>query len=137
MLSIHADAYTQSHAKGFGVFVLDDSDGSPRSQEIIKDSLGTNQIKVKDLAHQYGQTLLDGLSQNYILHSKNPTPMPLVILRSPKTASLLLELGFVSNPDDASRLVDLEYTEKLATDVAEIVVTQIFKDLGLIAIKRY
>jgi N-acetylmuramoyl-L-alanine amidase len=57
----------------------------------------------------------------------------LVVLRSPKTPSILLELGFLSNPKEADLLSNDTYLETLASDVSLALSSYIYQKNAIIA----
>lgn len=137
-VSIHADAFTHKNAKGFGVFCLDDSIGSFQSQALIDGVASEYESNlIKSLANDYAKHLLKKLKGRYTLHSDTPVQMPLVVLRSPLTPSILLELGFISNPKEADQLANDAYVKALSGDIAESLAYKLYQKKGYIMIKHY
>lgn len=121
MLSVHADAYVQPSASGVGIFYLSDGSGSKLSQKLIQ---GVSSQKNMRLASKgFANDILERLKGEYKLHASAAQALPLVILRSPVGLSMLLELGFLSNPEEASYLSSENYLEGFAEDMAEILLS--------------
>lgn len=134
LVSLHADAYTNSEASGFGVFCLDQSQGSEKSQNILAAHGALNaSASMRDEAINIGRFILNELSNKYLLHAAMPGLQPLVVLRSPKTPSILLELGFLSNPKEADLLSNDTYLETLASDVSLALSSYIYQKNAIIA----
>lgn len=121
MLSVHADAYAQSSVSGVGIFYLNDSTGSSLSQKLIAGFTSKNDMRLA--SKKFANNILERLKGEYKLHATAPQSLPLVILRSPMGISILLELGFLSNPKEANYLGSENYLEGFAEDMAEILLS--------------
>lgn len=117
LLSIHADAYEKDTASGVGLFYLDQSKGSALSQSLIKNSTVKKDVRL--LSRDFANSLLNRLQKDYKLHIDKALSLPLVILRSPKSLSILLELGFLSNTEEAKLLANEHYLEGFAEDLGQ------------------
>lgn len=125
LFSVHADAYTSPHAQGAGIFYLDNSLGSRESQAMVsKVSDGSDW---RSASRGFADTLLEALQGRYKLHAVQAKPLPLVVLRSPTHMSMLLELGFLSNPDEAILLANENYLDGFAKDVADQITKQVLE----------
>ena len=134
LISIHADAYTHSSAEGFGIFCLDNSQGAAKSQQLLsKYANGIDNSDVKNKARSVATSILNYLDQRYALHSPIPGTQPLVVLRSPYTTSLLLELGFLSNVKEAALLSNDEYLTHLSNDIIAGFRQHIYQENNIIA----
>lgn len=134
LISIHADAFFTPNARGFGAIYLNDSEGSKRSQQILGDYGAQTSGSMRLQSRDFAQAILQDLNGSYRLHNTQPTSEALVILRSPWSRSVLLELGFLSNPDEAKKLGDTEYIKKLASDLAQSIEHYVLKTHGIIKI---
>jgi len=136
LISIHADAYTHASAEGFGVFCLDNSQGSINSQNLLSKYAKGVDKNVKSKAKSLAGSILNYLNRDYALHSPIPGSQPLVILRSPYTISILLELGFLSNVKEAALLSNDEYLAHLSNDIIAGFKQYIYQDNHIIAFGR-
>lgn len=136
-VSIHADAFVKSHARGSSVFALSQHGATSASarwlakKENEADLIGGVNLAVKD--PYLARTLLD-LSQTatisdslklakhvlkevgYIntLHRGHVEQAGFAVLKSPEIPSILVETAFISNPAEELRLKDDAYQEKMA-----------------------
>jgi N-acetylmuramoyl-L-alanine amidase len=146
-VSIHADAFVKSTARGSSVFALSEHGATSASarwlakKENEADLIGGVNLAVKD--PYLARTLLD-LSQTATisdslklakhvlrelgdvntLHRGHVEQAGFAVLKSPDTPSILVETAFISNPTEEQRLKDDAYQEKIAHAI-------------LIGVKRY
>jgi N-acetylmuramoyl-L-alanine amidase len=136
-VSIHADAFLKPNARGSSVFALSGRRAtSEAAQWLAKkendaDLIGGVNLDVKD--KHLAQTLLDlsqtatmdhslrlgnavlgELGQVNTLHKARVEQASFAVLKAPDVPSILVETAFISNPDEESRLNDVEYQERLA-----------------------
>lgn len=141
LVSIHADAAPNIHARGASVLVL----SNKRANSEIANLLEKNDKQAKLLGGAgnllasgktnpyFSQVILDlqfgnaqrvgydiavnilkHLREISILHKKNPEHASLGVLRSPDIPSLLVEIGFISNALEEKLLGSCAYQEKIA-----------------------
>ncbi len=136
-VSIHADAFVKSTARGSSVFALSEHGATSASarwlakKENEADLIGGVNLAAKD--PYLARTLLD-LSQtatindslklaNHVLreiggintlHRGHVEQAGFAVLKSPDTPSILVETAFISNPAEEQRLNDDAYQEKIA-----------------------
>ncbi|MDD2701657.1 MAG: N-acetylmuramoyl-L-alanine amidase [Sideroxydans sp.] len=136
-VSIHADAFIKSHARGSSVFALSEGGATSASarwlakKENEADLIGGVNLAVKD--PYLARTLLD-LSQTATindsmklakhvlnelggintLHRGRVEQAGFAVLKSPDVPSILVETAFISNPTEERRLKDVAYQEKMA-----------------------
>ncbi len=136
-VSIHADAFVRSHARGSSVFALSESGATSAAarwlakRENDADLIGGVNIDIKD--RHLAQTLLD-LSQTATiqdslklaravlrqlggvntLHKSHVEQAGFAVLKAPDIPSILVETAFISNPAEEKKLNDEDYQEKLA-----------------------
>lgn len=139
-VSIHADAFVKSQARGSSVFALSEHGATSASarwlakKENEADLIGGVNLAIKD--PYLARTLLD-LSQtatisdslrvaNLVLreiggvntlHRGHVEQAGFAVLKSPDTPSILVETAFISNPTEEQRLKDDAYQEKMARAV--------------------
>lgn len=136
-VSIHADAFVKSNARGSSVFALSERGATSASarwlakKENEADLIGGVNLAVKD--PYLARTLLD-LSQTATindsmrvakhvlkelggintLHRGFVEQAGFAVLKSPDIPSILVETAFISNPVEEQRLTDEDYRDKLA-----------------------
>jgi N-acetylmuramoyl-L-alanine amidase len=146
-VSIHADAFIKSDARGSSVFALSENGATSAAarwlakKENEADLIGGVNLDVAD--PYLKQTLLD-LSQTATindslklaksvlnelgeinpLHKGSVEQAGFAVLKAPDVPSILVETAFISNPDEEKKLKDEAYQEKIA-------------DAILAGIKRY
>ena len=139
-VSIHADAFIKSTARGSSVFALSEHGATSAAarwlakKENEADLIGGVNIAVKD--PYLARTLLD-LSQTATindsmklakhvlgelgdindLHRGEVEQAGFAVLKSPDIPSILIETAFISNPSEERRLNDEEYQMKLANAI--------------------
>lgn len=136
-VSIHADAFVKSNARGSSVFALSERGATSASarwlakKENEADLIGGVNLAVKD--PYLARTLLD-LSQTATiedsmkvakqvlrelgsintLHRGFVEQAGFAVLKSPDIPSILVETAFISNPEEERRLSDDNYRDKIA-----------------------
>lgn len=139
-VSIHADAFVKSNARGSSVFALSERGATSASarwlakKENEADLIGGVNLAIKD--PYLARTLLD-LSQTATindsmkvakhvlrelggintLHRGFVEQAGFAVLKSPDIPSILVETAFISNPEEEQRLSDEDYREKLASAI--------------------
>lgn len=98
IVSIHQNSFTQESSKGAQVFYLSSSDEGKKFAEIMQQQLATG-------LDETNKRVAKPNSDYYIL--KNSTPVAVIV-----------ECGFLSNPQEASMLITKDYQEKVAEAVA-------------------
>ena len=136
-VSVHADAFIRSHARGSSVFALSERRATSEAarwlakKENEADLVGGVNIDVKD--RYLAQTLLDlsqtatidhslrlgtavlgALGQVNTLHKARVEQASFAVLKSPDVPSILVETAFISNPEEEKRLNDEAYQDQLA-----------------------
>ncbi len=137
LVSIHADAFTESSARGASVFALSDGVASSQSarwladKENAADAIGGVNIKLKKDA-QVMRTILDMSTSAQIkdslklgsevlgqldrvgrLHKPRVEQARFAVLRAPDVPSILVETAFISNPDEEAKLRRADYQARL------------------------
>ena len=137
MVSIHADAFESPKAKGTSVYALSQRGASSTfarflaQRENAADLVGGVSLNDKDdllaqvlydmsMSHTLDASLgLGGRvlkEMDYIskLHRKQVEQAAFAVLKSPDIPSILVETGFISNPEEASLLRTRAYQNKMA-----------------------
>jgi N-acetylmuramoyl-L-alanine amidase len=139
-VSIHADAYKKSSARGASVFTLSSRGASSETarwlaqRENNADLIGgASTIDLNDTdktlrsvlldlsitaqqstSLKAGQQVLSAMDKIAKLHKPRVEQAGFVVLKSPDIPSMLVEAGFLSNPGEAKKLASPAYQQKLA-----------------------
>jgi N-acetylmuramoyl-L-alanine amidase len=141
-VSVHADAFIRSNARGSSVFALSERRATSEAarwlakKENDADLIGGVNLDTKD--RYLAQTLLD-LSQTATidhslrlgsavlrklgaintLHKPRVEQASFAVLKAPDIPSILVETAFISNPEEEKRLNDEDYQDKLARAILD------------------
>jgi N-acetylmuramoyl-L-alanine amidase len=136
-VSIHADAFIKSTARGSSVFVLSENGASSSAarwlaqRENAADLIGGVNLDVKDphLARtlldlsqtatindslKLGKSVLSELGNVNTLHKPHVEQAGFAVLKAPDIPSILVETAFISNPEEEKRLNNEAYQNKMA-----------------------
>ena len=136
-VSVHADAFIKSTARGSSVFVLSETGASSSAarwlanKENSADLVGGVNLGAKDpyLARtlldlsqtatindslKLGKDVLGELGQINTLHKAHVEQAGFAVLKAPDIPSILIETAFISNPEEEARLNDDDYQERMA-----------------------
>jgi N-acetylmuramoyl-L-alanine amidase len=136
-VSIHADAFMNPQARGASVFALSENGATSAAarwmaqRENASDQVGGVNIKVKDAtvmralldmsttaqikdSIRLGNAVLGHLGKVGRLHRGKVEQAGFAVLKAPDIPSILVETGFISNPDEESKLKDEGYQGELA-----------------------
>ncbi|WP_346799289.1 N-acetylmuramoyl-L-alanine amidase [Halomonas sp. Bachu 37] len=140
-VSIHADAFTSSRPQGSSVYALSQRGATSETAQWLADSEnrsdliggvdGSLSLRDKDQVLRgvlldltmtatlndslsIGGQVLDKLGRVNRLHKSRVEQAGFMVLKSPDIPSLLIEVGFISNPDEERRLRDASHQQSLA-----------------------
>lgn len=143
-VSIHADAFTSPRPQGSSVYALSQSGATSEAAQWLANSEnradliggvdGNLSLKDKDEVLRgvlmdltmtatlndslsIGGQVLDQLGRVNRLHKSRVEQAGFMVLKSPDIPSLLIETGFISNPDEERRLKDSSHQRGLAQAV--------------------
>jgi N-acetylmuramoyl-L-alanine amidase len=139
-ISIHADSFVNSTAKGSSVFALSERGATSAGarylakKENAVDLIGGVAIDTRDMdlartlldlsqtatihdSIRMGKAILGRIAKINTLHSKYVEQAAFAVLKSPDIPSVLVETAFISNPDEESRLNDDGYQDKLVNAI--------------------
>lgn len=139
-ISIHADAFTHTRARGASVYVLSERGASSEAarwlaaRENAADLIGGVSLDDKDellasvlldlsqtatlsASLQAGSYVLRELGKIGALHRRDVQQAGFLVLKSPDIPSLLVETAFISNPEEERRLRDPAEQRKLAASI--------------------
>jgi len=141
-VSIHADAALNNAASGSSVFVLSTKGASSQAarwladKENAADLVGGVSLDDKDknlsavlldlsqsatmrMSEDAAEKVLGSLKDLGKAHKKQVEHANFVVLRSPDVPSMLVETGFITNPDEERKLGDPEHRKRLAYAIAQ------------------
>jgi N-acetylmuramoyl-L-alanine amidase len=136
-VSVHADAFIKTTARGSSVFVLSETGASSSAarwlanKENSADLVGGVNLGVKDpyLARtlldlsqtatindslKLGKDVLGELGRINTLHKGQVEQAGFAVLKAPDIPSILIETAFISNPEEEARLNDEVYQDRMA-----------------------
>ncbi len=149
-VSIHADRSTNPRTSGFSVYTLSDNASDVESQLIARNENKSDIVagvsKTPEstevakilfrLSQRYNMNESIKLSQimlsqarNYVTVATNPVRSAgFVVLKTSKIPSVLVEIGFLSNKDNAQMLGDEKYKDKVAFTIASSIAKYLSKN---------
>ena len=136
-VSIHADAFKRKEANGASVYALSTrgatstaarylaqrenaadlvggvslSDKDDMLAGVLADLSMTNTL---DTSLQLGGKVLNRMDNVAKLHKRNVEQAGFAVLKSPDIPSILVETGFISNPEESRKLASSSYQKKMA-----------------------
>lgn len=154
-VSIHADSFVKSNARGSSVFALSERGAtSTAAQQLAKrendaDLIGGVNLKSKDRylkmtltdlsltaqindSLKLGRAVLGELGDVNSLHRGRVEQAGFAVLKAPQIPSVLVETAFISNPDEERRLNDEAYQEKIARAILRGIKSYIAKNPPLL-----
>ncbi|HEX6137866.1 MAG TPA: N-acetylmuramoyl-L-alanine amidase, partial [Casimicrobiaceae bacterium] len=141
-VSIHADAFRESSARGSSVFALSEHGATSAAarwlaqRENAADLIGGVNLDVRDpvLARtlldlsqtaqisdslKVGREVLEGLGTHNALHKPTVEQAGFAVLKAPDVPSILVETAFISNPDEELRLRSPRHQQRFAESIAD------------------
>jgi len=139
-VSIHADAFRKRSASGLSVFALSQRGATSTMAKALADKENASDliggVSLADKDEVLRQVLVDLSMTNTIsesvnlggrvlkelsklgkLHSKRVEQAGFAVLKSPDMPSILIETGFITNPEEERKLRTSDYQDKLARAV--------------------
>jgi len=136
-ISIHADAFREPSARGASIYTLSMRGATSTTAQYLADTeneadrVGGVQLAemdpmlagvladlsmtgTLDTSLNVGRLILQQIEGVARLHKKQVEQAGFVVLKSPDVPSLLVETGFISNPQEAERLATPAYQDKMA-----------------------
>ena len=140
LVSIHADAFESRSVSGVSVYALSTRGASSAAasylaqRENSADLLGGVSLSDKDnllatvladlsmtstldTSLNLGNRVLQFLGESSKLHKKSIEQAAFAVLKSPDVPSILIETGFISNPEEARRLSSKSYQRIMAKNI--------------------
>jgi N-acetylmuramoyl-L-alanine amidase len=142
-ISIHADAFTKSSARGASVFALSQNGATSETARFLaqreneSDLIGgVGDISLDDKDQvlagvlvdlsmtatlnsslQVGHSVLSTMGSIAHLHKRHVEQAGFMVLKSPDVPSILVETGFISNPEESRKLATSSYRRQMAESV--------------------
>ncbi len=143
-VSIHADAAPSSSAFGASVFALSDRGATSETARWLADSEnrsdligGAGNVSLDDKdpmlagvlldlsmtaslssSLNVGQKVLSNLGSVTSLHKRRVEQAGFMVLKSPDIPSILVETGFISNPNESAKLASSSHQQSLARSIS-------------------
>jgi N-acetylmuramoyl-L-alanine amidase len=139
-VSLHADAFEDHAAQGASVFILSETGASSAAARTLADrenagevggvNLGAQEADVASVlvdlslgatgeaSEQAAQRIMEALRSEYPLHNPKVQQAGFAVLKSVDVPSLLIEMGFLSNPREEHRLLNPQEQQRLARTIA-------------------
>lgn len=142
-VSIHADAFAKASARGASVFALSQNGATSETARFLaqreneSDLIGgVGDISLDDKDQvlagvlvdlsmtatlnsslQVGNHVLNSMGSVALLHKRRVEQAGFMVLKSPDVASILVETGFISNPEESRKLATVAYRKQMAQSV--------------------
>lgn len=139
-ISIHADAFTDTSARGASVFALSRNGATSETARFLAQrendadligGAGAISLDDKDVvlagvlvdlsmtatvnsSLQLGALVLKSLGAMTVLHANHVEQAGFLVLKSPDVPSILVETGFISSPEESRKLANPEHRTKIA-----------------------
>jgi N-acetylmuramoyl-L-alanine amidase len=140
-LSVHADAFRDFRVRGSSVYVLSRSGASSEAARLLAKSenqsdliggvkldrgddmlssvlLDLSQSAALEYSNNAAEQILDQLGSVGRRHRARVERANFVVLRSPDVPSVLIEVGFISNPQDEQNLNNARHRNQVASAIA-------------------
>jgi N-acetylmuramoyl-L-alanine amidase len=147
-VSVHADAFRNASARGASVYTLSERGATSEAARWLAEKenasdliggVGTVRLDDKDdllagvlldlsmdasrlASIEAGQSVLKALGGTAHLHRRTVEQAGFVVLKSPDIPSILVETGYISNPNEARALAQSGYQRKIARAIHDGVV---------------
>ena len=141
-VSIHADAFRDFRVRGSSVYVLSRRGASSEAARMLAQNeneadliggvrldrgdevlssvlLDLSQSVTMDYSQHAAEQLLNQLGRVGRRHRKRVESANFVVLRSPDVPSVLIEVGFISNPQDEKKLNTAKHRDQVAEAIAQ------------------
>jgi N-acetylmuramoyl-L-alanine amidase len=142
MVSIHADSFVRSNARGSSVYALSDRRATSEAARLLAQTENASdliggasnvpkddyvrgtiidlwQTGTIDYSLRLGDLVLKRLGEVNPLHRARVEQASFAVLTAPTVPSILVETAFISNPQEEKRLTDERYQDRLARAILE------------------
>lgn len=140
-ISIHADAFSDPRAKGSSVYALSRKGTTSAMARFLADSENVDlagEVSLGDQEEMVAKTLTDLVMTSSLvasldvgeriiasmddvahMHSKRVELANFRVLKAPDVPSILVETGFISNPEEEKKLTNKTHQRKLASAITQ------------------
>lgn len=140
-VAVHADAFINRDATGASVFALSQRGATSEAARWLAEKENYSELGGVDLANKseelrsvlidlsqtatitqsldIGQMVVNSIAKITPMHSDDVEQARFVVLKSPDIPSLLVETGFISNPQEEQLLSSPWYQQKIAAAIAQ------------------
>ena len=152
-VSIHADAFTRSSARGASVYALSlrgatseaarllanqqnlsdlagGVDLAGKDPQVARTMLGLSMDKTIDQSVLFGREVLDELEKVGRIHSARVEQAGFVVLKSPDVPSILVETGYITNPMEEKLLLSEKHQQRIASAIVKGIERHVRKNPG-------
>jgi len=138
-ISLHADAGLDPETRGATVYTLSDQGSDRAARKLITNDwfmnvslpgrdkavnrilLDLTQRATKNQSSAFAETLVDNIGSQTVLLRRSHRDAGFVVLLAPDVPAVLLEMGFITNPDDEHTLVDPGKRGRLMSAVGDAI----------------
>ena len=135
-VSLHADAFESDEAEGASVFVLSETKASSEAARLIAEHENSKEVSQENIKHpnkvlasvlvdlskngtlEYSELaaeqIMNALSRTFPVHNRVVQKAGFLVLKSIDVPSVLVELAFISNPDQEANLCNAHYQDLIA-----------------------
>ena len=119
MVSIHADSFVRSNARGSSVYALSDRRATSEAARLLAQKENASDL-VGGASNLPKDDYVRGtISEVNPLHRGRVEQASFAVLTAPTVPSILVETAFISNPQEEKRLTDEHYQDRLARAILE------------------
>ena len=141
-LSIHADAFRDRRVRGSSVFILSRRGASSQAARLLAESenaadliggvsleqnddmlksvlIDLSQNASMEYSRKAAESIFDSLNDFERSHRRQVESANFVVLRSHDVPSVLIEVGFISNPDDEKNLGSRRHRQRIADAIID------------------
>lgn len=142
-ISLHADSHPNKNVRGLSVYTLSDQasdkeaallaskenkadviaglDFKDESPDVANILIDLSQRHTMDLSVNFAQDVLNCIAKEQKLSENTHRFADFAVLKAPDVPSVLIELGYLSNPIDAERLSQKKYQKSFASDIVRAI----------------
>ncbi len=138
-ISLHADSGPTTETRGASVYTLSERGESRVTKVLRKDDwlmpasfpgadrtvgeiiLDLTQRSTRNRSAEFAQVLLENIADETTLLRRSHRDANLMVLLAPDVPAVLLEMGFINNPDDERQLSDSAHRKRLMNAVGDAV----------------